>query len=93
MNHNCHGDWWPKLNVYRCLADSTLVHRSEPPETCPACGRKADPICDPNATLERYVIEVIYSSDGHSFELDRRPLQQQAPALPRHGDKKDSVAP
>ena len=77
MNHNCHGDWWPRLKVYRCLADSTMIHTEQPPTTCPACGREVEPVVDWNARLERYEIDVIYSSDGHSFELDRRPVKGQ----------------
>jgi hypothetical protein len=75
MNHNCHGDWWPHLKVYRCLADSTLIRIDTIPDVCQACGRKVSPSTDNTARLERHEIDVIYSAEGHAFELDRRPIK------------------
>ena len=40
MNRDCNGDYWPVLNLYRCLLDGSFLRTYELPIECENCNRK-----------------------------------------------------
>ncbi len=58
MNHSCHGDYWPTLGIYRCLADGTMLNCVPLPYECPNCGRKVEAVVVEGDPRTRTITEI-----------------------------------
>lgn len=78
MNRDCHGDWVPKLGLYRCFLNGKFIpDLAKKPTVCPNCHRAVWAITRRRPKLRSLLMMQIKLGDTyHTYEIIGTPNRE-----------------